>query len=105
MKRTILAAALSTTLAGLLLADLLPPGSSWNCFSGGQNIGSVNVAQSGNMFNFNDNPNTNHPPNTSGSWAVNSAGDAYGNGSGHTTTFTDNGDGTYDLGEDRRRDG
>jgi len=75
--------------------DRLPAASNWNVFSGGQNIGEVSVSHTGNLFIFNDNPNTDHPPNTSGSWALNSEGSGYGNGQGQTTTFTDNGDGTY----------
>ncbi len=89
------AMALAVLASSSLAADLLPAGSDWVVESGGQEIGDLSVSATGSLRQYNDNPRTNHPPNTSGAWALNDQGTGYGNGGGHTVEFTDNGDGTY----------
>jgi len=100
LKNPIRIAALS--LVGILIAsiafagDLLAASTTWDVFDDqAVNIGDISVSSTGNMYVFNDNPDTNHPPNTNSSWAKNSEGSGYGNGAGHTVTYTDIGEGQY----------
>ncbi len=96
LKRFAMAAAGVAFLAILATASLLPASGGWTVKdSAGNTIGSGSTSASGNVFVFRDNPNQNHPPNTSGSWAVNSAGTGYSNGGGHTVTFEHYGGGVW----------
>lgn len=67
----------------------------WQVNADGQNIGTLDVSSSGNVLVFNDNPVTDHPPHTRGSWGLNYSGDGYGSGTGHTTYFFELPDGSY----------
>lgn len=78
------------------MADWLPSKTGGNVDSGGENVGSLTVSTSGNVINYSDNPNTSHPPDTSGNWAKDVGSGGYSNGSGHHVFFTANGDGGYD---------
>lgn len=86
---------LSLVLCITVMADWLPPKTGGMVDSGGQNIGTLRVSSSGNVLNYNDNPNTSHPPDTSGHWAKDIASGGYKNGGGHTLYFDQNPDGSY----------
>ena len=77
------AAALFT---GLIFASTkLPEGSTWGAYSGGQQIGDVSVGNF--LFNFNDDPTTDHAPNRNQAWGWNVNDQRYGNGDGHFVDF------------------
>jgi hypothetical protein len=86
---------LTLALCATIVADWLPPKTGGMVDSGGQNIGTLNVSSTGNVLNFNDNPNTSHPPDTSGAWGKDVASGGYSNGGGHHVYFEKNPDGSY----------